>query len=104
MLAAQRDTCYNKSFRGPEPFLLRITFAKNQPFKPPSRTLSQWNFFFFPTLQNFRNERRDERMRPRTDVMGCPDPVHEGRDPDGFSVLPSRRRLHLLLRFQETGS
>lgn len=31
MLAAQRDTCYNKSFRGPDPFLLQMTFAKINP-------------------------------------------------------------------------
>lgn len=31
LMLAQRDTCYNKSLRGPDPFLLQITFAKINP-------------------------------------------------------------------------
>lgn len=50
MLAAQRDTCYNKSLRGPDPFQLQITFAKStlQPSFPAFESVELFSFPFWP--------------------------------------------------------
>lgn len=53
MLAAQRDTCYNKSLCGPDPFLLPIRFAKINPLTLfPG--VESGELFFFSTLDPSR--------------------------------------------------